>query len=161
MTTSDHNTICSENLPNLKHKASNVKQVFTVFRDCTVFICWEGCEVIQVSLGLFTVQRKVKPVPILKTDTVMVMNTEGSAVTNRRTYNLRNRVNRPLFPGSQVDYITVWIYMPWRRMGEGKFSSIIFDLCTGWTWMVSFTLLPFYLRGKNLRYPLDTRVGRP
>jgi hypothetical protein len=51
--------------------------------------------------------------------------------------------------------------MPWRRMEEWKFSSIVLDICTGWTRMVSFTPLPLYLRRNNLPYPLDTKVGRP
>jgi hypothetical protein len=34
--------------------------------------------------------------------------------------------------------------MPWRWMGEWRFSSIFLDLCTTWRWVVSFTPLPLY-----------------
>jgi hypothetical protein len=35
-------------------------------------------------------------------------------------------------------------------MGEWKYSSIILDLGSGWEWVVSFTHLPLYLRGRAL-----------
>jgi hypothetical protein len=36
-----------------------------------------------------------------------------------------------------------------------------FDLGTSWRWVVSFTPLPLYPRGKRLRYPLVRRLGGP
>jgi hypothetical protein len=34
--------------------------------------------------------------------------------------------------------------MPWRRMREWWYSSTIADLATRWSWVVSFSLRPFY-----------------
>jgi hypothetical protein len=51
--------------------------------------------------------------------------------------------------------------MPWKRMGERRYSSTILDFGTRWRWVVSFTPLPLYTRGKSLRYPLDGRLGGP
>jgi hypothetical protein len=31
-------------------------------------------------------------------------------------------------------------YMPWRQIGEWRYSSILLDLCTKCRWMVSFML---------------------
>jgi hypothetical protein len=47
---------------------------------------------------------------------------------------------------------------PWRRMGEWMYRS---DLGTSWRWVVSFTPLPRYPRGKSPRFPLDGRLGGP
>jgi hypothetical protein len=46
-------------------------------------------------------------------------------------------------------------------MGEWRYSSIILDLGTRWRWVVSFTTLPRYPRGRGPRYPLDRRLGEP
>jgi hypothetical protein len=51
--------------------------------------------------------------------------------------------------------------MPWRHMGEWRYSSTFLDLGTRWRWVVSFTPLPLYPRGKSSRYPLDRRLGGP
>jgi hypothetical protein len=51
--------------------------------------------------------------------------------------------------------------MPWRRMGEWRYSSTILDLGTRWRREVSFTPQPLYLRGNFPRYPLDGRLGGP
>jgi hypothetical protein len=48
--------------------------------------------------------------------------------------------------------------MPWRHMGEWRYSSTILDIGTRWRWVVSFTPLPLNPRGKTLRYPLDRRL---
>jgi hypothetical protein len=34
--------------------------------------------------------------------------------------------------------------MPWRRMGEWRYSSTILDLGTRWRWVVSYTPRPLY-----------------
>jgi hypothetical protein len=51
--------------------------------------------------------------------------------------------------------------MPWRHMGEFKYSSTILDIGTRWMWAVSFTPRPLYPRRNCARYPLDMRVGGP
>jgi hypothetical protein len=51
--------------------------------------------------------------------------------------------------------------MPWRHMGERRYSSTFIDLGTGWKWVVSFTPRPLYPRRKNPRCPLDRRLGGP
>jgi hypothetical protein len=51
--------------------------------------------------------------------------------------------------------------MPWRIMGKWSHSSTFIDLGTRWRWVVSFTLLPLYPRGKGRRYSLDRRLGGP
>jgi hypothetical protein len=51
--------------------------------------------------------------------------------------------------------------MPWRHIGEWRYSSTILDLCTRWRWVISFTPLPLYREGKSPRYPLDRRLGGP
>jgi hypothetical protein len=45
--------------------------------------------------------------------------------------------------------------------GNGCIDPHCLDLGTGWRWMVSFTPLPLYPRGKSPRYPLDRRLGWP
>jgi hypothetical protein len=35
------------------------------------------------------------------------------------------------------------------------------DLCTSWSWAVSFMPRPLYRRGKSPQYPLDRRLGGP
>jgi hypothetical protein len=44
-------------------------------------------------------------------------------------------------------------------MGEWRYTSTILDLDTRWRWVVSFTHLPLYSRGKSPRYPLARRLG--
>jgi hypothetical protein len=51
--------------------------------------------------------------------------------------------------------------MPWRRMGNWRYSSTIFYLGTRWRWVVSFTSLPLYPRGCSLCYQLNRRLGAP
>jgi hypothetical protein len=46
-------------------------------------------------------------------------------------------------------------------MGKLRYSFIILNLGSEWKWVVSFTLLPFYLSGNSARYPLYRRLGRP
>jgi hypothetical protein len=45
-------------------------------------------------------------------------------------------------------------------MGEWRYSSTFLDLGTRWRSVVSFTSLPLYRRRKNLRDPLERRLGR-
>jgi hypothetical protein len=43
-----------------------------------------------------------------------------------------------------------WIStIPWRHMGEWRYSSTFLDLGTRWRWVVSFTHLPLYPRGER------------
>jgi hypothetical protein len=49
--------------------------------------------------------------------------------------------------------------MPWRHMGEWRYSSTILHLDNRWRWVVSFTLLLLYTRVPSPRYPLDMRLG--
>jgi hypothetical protein len=51
--------------------------------------------------------------------------------------------------------------MPWRHMGEWRYSSTILCLSSRWRWVISFTPQPLYPRGESSRYPLDRRLGRP
>jgi hypothetical protein len=51
--------------------------------------------------------------------------------------------------------------MPWRYMGEWKYSSTILDLGTRCRWVFSFTLRLLYPRGSRPRYPLARRLGGP
>jgi hypothetical protein len=46
-------------------------------------------------------------------------------------------------------------------MGNGDIDSGIIDLLTSWKWVIGFTLLALYLRGKNIPYPsyIDDWVG--
>jgi hypothetical protein len=46
--------------------------------------------------------------------------------------------------------------MPWRHMGDWRYSSTILNLGNRWRWVVSFTPWPLYLR-----HPLDRRLGGP
>jgi hypothetical protein len=48
--------------------------------------------------------------------------------------------------------------MPWRRMGEWRCYSSVFDLGTRWRWVVSFTSRPLYSRGKSPEVPIGERV---
>jgi hypothetical protein len=49
--------------------------------------------------------------------------------------------------------------MPWRHMGEWRYSYAFIDLVTRWRWVLSFTLLPLYPKGKSSRFPLGRRLG--
>jgi hypothetical protein len=51
--------------------------------------------------------------------------------------------------------------MPWRHMGEWRYSSIILEIGSRWRWVVSFRSRPFYLREKIPRYPFNRRLGGP
>jgi hypothetical protein len=51
--------------------------------------------------------------------------------------------------------------MPWRRMGEWRYSSTIADLSTRWRWVASLTARLLYPWGNRFRYPLDRRLGGP
>jgi hypothetical protein len=50
---------------------------------------------------------------------------------------------------------------PWRHIVEWTYRSSVLDVGTRWRWMVSFTPLPLYSRGKSPRYPLYRRMGGP
>jgi hypothetical protein len=39
--------------------------------------------------------------------------------------------------------------MPWRRVGEWRYGSIILELGTRWRWVVSFAGLPLYPSGRD------------
>jgi hypothetical protein len=58
--------------------------------------------------------------------------------------------------------LSLWLIknMPWRRMGECRYSSTILDLGTRWRWVIRFTLRQLYPRKNRPRYPLDRRLGR-
>jgi hypothetical protein len=43
--------------------------------------------------------------------------------------------------------------------GSGCLDSRFLDLSTSWRWVVNFTPLALYPRGKSPRYPLDRRLG--
>jgi hypothetical protein len=45
--------------------------------------------------------------------------------------------------------------------GSGCIDPHFLDFRTSWRWVVSFTPLPLYPRGKRLRYPLNRRLGKP
>jgi hypothetical protein len=45
--------------------------------------------------------------------------------------------------------------------GTGWINLRILDLATSWGWVVSFSPLPLYYRGKSPRYPLDRRLVGP
>jgi hypothetical protein len=47
------------------------------------------------------------------------------------------------------------------KVVPGCIDPHFLDLGTSWRWMVSFTPLPLYPRGKSPRYPLDRRLGGP
>jgi hypothetical protein len=51
--------------------------------------------------------------------------------------------------------------MPWRGVGEWRYSCTILDLSTRWRGVVSFTSRPLYLWGKSPWYSLDGRLGGP
>jgi hypothetical protein len=51
--------------------------------------------------------------------------------------------------------------MPWRHIGEWRYSSTIFDLGTRWKGGVRFKPRPLQPRGKSTRYPLHRVLGRP
>jgi hypothetical protein len=63
--------------------------------------------------------------------------------------------------GKAVSVLNWLSTLPWRCMGEWRYSSIILELDTSWKWVVSFTTLPLYPRGKNPRYLLERRLGGP
>jgi hypothetical protein len=64
--------------------------------------------------------------------------------------------------GKVVPVLNQFSTMPWRHMGEWRHSSTFLDRGTRWRWVVSFTALPFYSRGKSPRNPLDRRrLGGP
>jgi hypothetical protein len=48
-----------------------------------------------------------------------------------------------------------------KTYGEWSYSSTSLDLGTRWRWVVSFTLLPLYPRGKSARHPYYTKLGGP
>jgi hypothetical protein len=51
--------------------------------------------------------------------------------------------------------------MSWKCVGQWRYSSTILNLGTRWRWVVKFTHLPLYSRGKNPRYSLDRRMSGP
>jgi hypothetical protein len=66
------------------------------------------------------------------------------------------KIEGKVVPG--LNYLSI---MPWRSIEEWWYSSTILDLGGRWGWGFSFRPLPFYPRGKSLRYPLDRRLGGP
>jgi hypothetical protein len=58
----------------------------------------------------------------------------------------------------QVENEPFLVLHQWRRTGEWRYSSTIFNLDTRWRWVVSFTLLLLYRLGKSVRYPLYRRL---
>jgi hypothetical protein len=46
-------------------------------------------------------------------------------------------------------------------MGDCMYRSTFSDLGTNWSWVISFTPRPLYLRGKSPRWPLYRRFGGP
>jgi hypothetical protein len=66
-----------------------------------------------------------------------------------------------LFKGKVVPVIIELSNMPWRRMGEWRYSATIIDLGTRWRWVVRFRPLPLYPQGKRPRYSLYWRLGGP
>jgi hypothetical protein len=52
-----------------------------------------------------------------------------------------NRVNHKVV--SLLNYLST---MPWKHMGEWRYSSTFLDLDTRWRWVVSFRPLPLYPR---------------
>jgi hypothetical protein len=55
---------------------------------------------------------------------------------------------------------TFLIFKPWKDV-TAKYIAKFYVLDSYMTWVVSFTPLPPYPRGKNPRYPLDRRLGGP
>jgi hypothetical protein len=51
--------------------------------------------------------------------------------------------------------------MPRRRVGKWRYSCNFLDIGTRWRWVLSFTPLLLYPRGRSPRYPLDRRLGGP
>jgi hypothetical protein len=51
-------------------------------------------------------------------------------------------------------FVTAVMFLPSRCLAT-------IGLGTRWRWVVTFTTRPPYPRGKNTRYPLDRRPGRP
>jgi hypothetical protein len=47
--------------------------------------------------------------------------------------------------------------MPWRYIGEWRYSSTILDFGNRWRWVVNFTPRWLFPRWKSPRYPLDRR----
>jgi hypothetical protein len=51
--------------------------------------------------------------------------------------------------------------MPWRHMGEWRYSSTILDPGTRWRWVVKFMPRSFYPHGNSPWYQLNRRLGGP
>jgi hypothetical protein len=51
--------------------------------------------------------------------------------------------------------------VPWRRVGEWRYSCTIPDLGTRWRWVVSLTRWRLYHCGKSPWYPLNRTLGGP
>jgi hypothetical protein len=64
-------------------------------------------------------------------------------------------------PPRPVTGIALPLPMPWKHMGEWRYSSTFLDLGTRWRQAVSFTALPLYPRGYSTQYPWDRRLGGP
>jgi hypothetical protein len=63
--------------------------------------------------------------------------------------------------GKVVPVVNRLSTMRWRHIGERRYSLTFLHLGTRWGWVVSFTPLPLYPRGKSPRYPLDRKLGGP
>jgi hypothetical protein len=51
--------------------------------------------------------------------------------------------------------------VPWRHMGERRYSSTIPDLITRWRWVISYMPQLLYSRSNSPQHPLDGRLGGP
>jgi hypothetical protein len=61
------------------------------------------------------------------------------------------QTENPLERGKgKVPVLIYLITMPWRHMGEWRYSSTILDLSTRWWWLASFMPWPLYPLGKPL-----------
>jgi hypothetical protein len=66
---------------------------------------------------------------------------------------------RNVYKSKAVPVFNYLSTMPWRHMGEWRYSSTFLDLGTRWRWVVRFTPLAALTRGNRPGYPLDRRLG--
>jgi hypothetical protein len=90
----------------------------------------------------------------------MMFNSQAQTTIGLRTY-VMTHASMSRVRGKVVPVLTQLSTMPSRRMGSGCIYPRFLDLGTSWWWVVSFTPLLLYPRGKSLRYPLDRRLGGP
>jgi hypothetical protein len=76
-----------------------------------------------------------------------------------RNYQRINHTNRCVLKVRAIVKLSLWVSnMPWRHMGQWRFSSTSLDLGNRWSWVVSFMSRPLYPREWSRRYPLDRRL---